>query len=135
MLAIIAALLHESAGAILSIESHLRTWAIMRTVDSLPLDILLVKQKSQQDQSTTQTPRWMPEFPGSEVPVPLLNSRWGTLKRVANGFIVDLGNIDPTTTRAVVCPTGLVKPSQSLLRERSFEENLFHSSRLTSARV
>ena len=75
VLAIFAALLHRSAGAILSIESHLRTWAIMRTVDSLPQDILLVKQKSQQDQSTAQTPRWMPEFPGSEVPVPLLNSR------------------------------------------------------------
>lgn len=128
VLAIFAALLHKSAGAILSIESHLRTWAIMRTVDSLPLDILLVRQKSQQDQSTTQTPRWMPEFLGSEVPVPLLNSRWGTLNRVTNGFIFDLDNIDPITTRAVVCPTGLVKSSQSLLRD-------VHSKKTFSIRV
>lgn len=128
VLAIFAALLHRSAGAILSIESHLRTWAIRRTVECLPLDILLVKQRSQQDQSMTQTPRWMPEFPGSEVPVPLLNSRWGTLKRVANGFIVDLSNIDPTTTRAVVCPTGPVRSSQSLLRD-------VHSKKSFSIRV
>ena len=117
VLAIFAALLHRSAGAILSLESQLRTWAIIRTVECLPLDMLLVKQKSQQDQSTTQTSPWIPEFPGSKNPVPLLNSRWGTLKRVANGFIVDLSNIDPTTTRAVVFPAGFVESTQSLLRD------------------
>lgn len=128
VLAIFAALLHKSAGAILSIESHLRTWAIMRTVECLPLDILLVKQRPLQDQNMTQTPRWMPEFPGSEVPVPLLNSRWGTLKRVANGFLVDLSDIDPTTTRAVVCPTGPARSGQSLLRD-------VHSKKTFSIRV
>ena len=117
VLAIFAALLHRSAGAILNLESHLRTWAILRTVECLPLDILLVEQNSQQDQSNTQIPTWRPEFPGSKVPVAVLSSRWGTLKRVANGFSVDLQNIDPTTTRAVICPAGLVESSQSLLRD------------------
>jgi hypothetical protein len=53
---IFAALLHRSAGEILDIKSHLRTRAIMRSVECLPLDILCVQQKTQQNQTPNQTP-------------------------------------------------------------------------------
>ena len=131
---IFAALLRRSARETLRFKSHLPTRAIMRSVGCLPLDILCVQQKSQQDQATNQTLHWIPEFPGSKVPVPLLNPRWGILKRVASGFIVDLSNTEPTATRAVICPAGLVTSSQSLLRDvYSMETFLIQVDRPPSA--
>ena len=111
--AVFAALLHKSAGKILKIVSHLRTRAIMRSVERLPTNILLIVQKAQPDRGT-QIPSWVPELPGSKVPMPLSSSRWDTLKHVAGGFTVNLSKVDLTTTRATICLANLIRASQSL---------------------
>jgi len=134
VLTIFAALLHRSGGEILDIKSHIRTRAIMRSVECLPLDILCVQQKTQHNQTPNQTRYWMPEFPRSTFPVPLFNSRWGTLKRVTSGFIVDFNNPESTATRAIVCPTSLLASSQCLLRDlHSMETFLIQVDRPPSA--
>ncbi|KAH8591701.1 hypothetical protein B0O99DRAFT_719001 [Bisporella sp. PMI_857] len=133
--AIFAALLHRSARETFDFEPQLRTRAILGSVECLPLDILCVPQKKYpQDQTTNQTLDWIPEFPGSTIPVPLLNSRWGTLRRVANGFIVDLNSSESTTTRALVFPGILVESNRYLLRDIcSMEIFLIHVDRPPSA--
>jgi hypothetical protein len=115
--AIFAALLHKSAGEILSIEPHRRTQALLRSVESLPLDILCIERELQGNRTTNQTTDWIPKLPGSKTPVPILSSACGTLKRVTNGFIVQFDGTGPMSTRALICPSGLSSSGRFLLQE------------------
>lgn len=104
--AIFATLLYRAAGEVLSIHSARRTWALLQSVDSLPLDILCVEQQAQLDQTSQElwTRQWMPRLPGSSKPVPTLDTKYGLLQRVASGFVLQLCQ---TKTRALICPRGL----------------------------
>ncbi|KAI1113935.1 hypothetical protein F5Y14DRAFT_451540 [Nemania sp. NC0429] len=95
--AILATLIHKSAGEILSIDPAHRTWALLDSVGALPLDILCVEQES-------QAPRWAPRLPGSSKLVSTLDMKFGTLERIASGFLLQLA---PRFTRALICPKGL----------------------------
>ncbi|KAI1742871.1 hypothetical protein F4680DRAFT_385306 [Xylaria scruposa] len=95
--AIFAALVHKSAGEILSIQPACRTWALLNSVDAMPLDILCVEQEE------SQLPRWVPRLPGSSKPVPALDTKFGILERVPGGFALQT----QTSTRALICPKGL----------------------------
>ncbi|KAI0553174.1 hypothetical protein F4679DRAFT_499025 [Xylaria curta] len=96
--AIFAALIYKSAGEILSIQPTYRTWALLNSVDAMPLDILCVEQDS-------QLPQWIPRLPGSSKPVPALDTRFGILERVADGFALQLTT--QSSTRVLICPKGL----------------------------
>jgi hypothetical protein len=97
--AIFATLLYKSASKLLSIEPACRTWALLGTMKSLPLDILCVEQEPQR-----QPGQWTPRLPGSSRPVPTLDTTYGLLQRVPGGFVL---NLSETPTHALICPNGL----------------------------
>lgn len=95
--AIFAILIYKSAGEILSIEPAHRTWALLNSVDTIPLDILCVEEEP-------HLPRWIPRLPGSVKPVPSLDPTLGVLERVSSGLLLQLSQIP---TKALICAKGL----------------------------
>jgi len=116
--AIFAALLHKSAGELLSIAPHHRTRAIMRCVESLPLDILAVERDGRAGPASS----WVPRFPGSQERVPEIDFAHGVLHRTANGFLVQHTSGPSQSTRILVCPSGLGPSGRFLIRDIHSDE-------------
>ncbi|KAI0551606.1 hypothetical protein F4679DRAFT_538541 [Xylaria curta] len=103
--AIFAALLYQSAGEILAVDPARRVWSILGSVDRLPADILCVELEESPRLPHPQQPRqWMPRLPGSSRPVMSLSLDFGSLQRVASGFILRMYH---PSTLAVVCRKGV----------------------------
>jgi hypothetical protein len=124
--AIFAALLYKSAGELLSVAPCYRTQAILRSVDFLPLDILTSERESlgREDSANGSNTDWVPRLPGSRIPVPTLDPAYGILQRVANGFLIQLQEIEEIShsTRALVCPSGLPSSGRFALADPNFKE-------------
>ncbi|ETS73444.1 hypothetical protein PFICI_15049 [Pestalotiopsis fici W106-1] len=111
--AIFAALLYRSAGELLSIAPQLRSRAILRCVESLPLDILTVDR----DRAVDTKAGWVPRFPGSRERVPEIDLTHGVLERTANGFLVRPALNPSGPTRILICPSGVGVSDYILLRD------------------
>lgn len=120
--AIFAALLYKSAGELLDVAPCNRTQAILRSLDSLPLDILTSKCDGCRESANGHT-GWVPKLPGSQIQVPTLEPEHGILQRVANGFLLQRQKKGNHSTRALICPS--LPSGRFLLADPNFKET-FH---------
>ncbi|KAI0469280.1 hypothetical protein F4859DRAFT_487618 [Xylaria cf. heliscus] len=104
--AIFTALLYKSAGEILAIDPARRAWSLLGSVDRLPAEILCVELEEEKTQlPLPQHPQqWLPRLPGSSRPVISLSLEFGSLQRIASGFVLEMRH---SSMCAVVCRKGL----------------------------
>lgn len=124
--AIFAALLYKSAGEILSVAPHHRTQAILRSVDSLPLDILTIDRGSSSADIDAFSPKahWVPRLPGSTSQVAQLEPAHGMLHMVTKGFLFRQQGpeSEPDSTRAVICFSSIPSSGHFVLANQHSEE-------------